>query len=737
MRKIWLLFCLSLIVIVLPGAEYAVVHNWHIVLPEKATGIEKLSAGELKLHLQKSYSRPAVFNGSVPEKITLFVGLSDEAVTAGFNDVIPAEELPGKFGIYRKGNNLLFIGVDTENGRIDRLKDQCGTLSAVEYFLQKYVKVKFILPGANGIKYSGDPAVEFAAEQDCPTPAFEVRCFQRIGKGLNLADGSLYFRRRLGNAPGYAVQDYYYCFLNNWNKRFQHKKEMFALHEGRRVNGNYPRHFPCLSHPDVIPQVVSDVSAALDKNPRIKTIRFFADAPVKICECEQCADSPVGKLVQGSDHSELVYSLLCKLARELQKKDPELWFHTHTKGTSYYQPPQTEKLPPNIVMFVLTGFFEEPDYAAVRRQCQIWQQAGATVMVKGYPRAPWMKDYPIMNPHFIAGFFKNTQGYSKGSIMCEGRPNVPYTFSALNNYVHSAVVFDTSWNVDSLIREFCEFVSPGSADELEKFYNSMEKLLENASFTAEPLRNCYISFRLKTPRMHLDNALKKDPGNQFLQQLSADFAAFEKVAADAAPLIKDEEELQSIYRSFERKQAAFKLAETPEKIDFLPFSIYYDFQKSHVEISRCGKELCVEVFCQENMMDKLKTSCRNNHNGPVWNDDSIELFIAGADGLPYIQLVVNPLGTYRAMYADKNGKVTDQKDFVLITGGAIGQEQWSMLIKVPLTAVAEFAGPEGKVNIGVYRNRPARGKDGFQQSGVQMPAGKAYKDRSGHFTVEL
>ena len=189
---------------------------------------------------------------------------------------------------------------------------------------------------------------------------------------------------------------------------------------------------------------------------------------------------------------------------------------------------------------------------------------------------------------------------------------------------------------------------------------------------------------------------------------------------------------------FENKKAPLILAETPDKSENLAFSIYYDFQKSQTFISRHGKELKVVVSCQEKAMDKLKMTCKNNHSGPVWNDDSIELFIAGAeDSLPYIQLVVNPLGTYRAMYADENGKVSDCRDFPLITAGALRADGWEMEVRVLLDAVAQFADKSGNVHLGVYRNRPARGKDSFQQSGVQKPRGNSYKDKSGHFTVKL
>jgi len=735
-KQIFVVLGLFCGVLTLAAAEYSRVFNMSIQLPEKYNQAELFAAQELELHLKKIFSAPARLNGQQPETITFYVGISDAVRRGGFEPVA-AEKLAGKFGICRRGNDFLFYGEDTPDGDIERLKDKFGTLSAVEYFLQKYLGVKFFLPGEKGIKYLHNVEIVFNADADYPNPSYEVRCFQRMAKDVTLSEGSLFFRRRLGAVPEYAAHDFYYDFLGTWNKRFKHKPEMFALHEGKRICGNYPRHFPCLSHPDVIPQIVSDVTQAMEKNPKIRTIRFFCDAPVKGCECDSCVNSPVGKLTQGSDSSEIVYSLLCKVARELQKKDPDLWFHTHTKGSSYYQVPRTEKLPPNVVIFILTSQFQPPRLEDVKPLIDMWRNAGATVMLKAYPRAPWMKDYPIMNPHRIAGFFKLFQGLSKGSVMVEGRPNIPYVFSALNNYVHSAVVFDSSVDVDKLVTEFCCLTAPEAAAELEDFYNAMEKLLEDAVFTAEPLRNCYLSFRLKTPREHLNRALAKAPENEFLQKLSGEFARFEKISAAESPKIGSEAELKEIYNSFERKKAPLTLSEQADRSELLPFSIYFDWQKSFAAISRRDNQLKINITCHENTMAKLKTSCKNNHQGPVWNDDSVEVFITPADKpQPYIQLVINPLGTYRVMYCDEKGKVTDKRDFDFAVDAVRKADSWQVDIAIPFRSLAPFK-KDNAVNLGVYRNRPARGKDNTQQSGIQKPQGNLFKDASGHFRVNF
>jgi hypothetical protein len=186
-----------------------------------------------------------------------------------------------------------------------------------------------------------------------------------------------------------------------------------------------------------------------------------------------------------------------------------LIFHVQTKGASYHQPPRSINLPENVTITILTGQFHRPDYEQIRQKCAQWRAAGAWAIAKSYPRSPEMKDYPIMNPHRIAEYYRELAGHIEGTMSAEGRGTVNWSFSALNNYVHCKVMSDSTIDVDKVIAEFCALAAPGASAELKAFYDCMEQLLSTANFRDDPLMNCYISFRLKEPRKLLDAALKK------------------------------------------------------------------------------------------------------------------------------------------------------------------------------------------------------------------------------------
>jgi len=716
----------------LAGAEFAKVQNCRIVIPEKASAVEKAAAAELKLHLTKSLTAPVKLNGKVPGTVTFFVGDSPEAAQAG----LKAPKGEYEFGILRKGDAFLLYGKDTPKARIVNTGDDCGTFLSAAYFARKYLGTQVFLPGPEGMKHAKNPEIRFPGDKDEPRPAYEARTFQTTGKGVPNNEMALYFRRRLGNAPAWTRTNHYYKFLNSWNKRFKDKPELFALHEGRRVCENYPRHFPCTSNPEVLKQVVADLTAAIKKNPRIYSIRLFSDAPVRSCECASCRNSPAGKLVKGDDNSETVYAFFCRIAREMQKVKPDLAFHTQTKGESYYIPPRTEKLPPHCVVAVLTGHFIRPDYAKSRELCSRWRKAGARVMIYSYPRAPEMKNFPVMNPHRVAEYFREFNGAASGSRISEGRGNVPWTFSALNTYVQSAVMFDPSLDGEKLIDEFCALAAPNSAKELKAFYTAMEQLLDGAKFRDDPRFNCYTLDRLKGPRTLLDKAVAKDPANKFVQQLSKDFADFEAEIGKTAAAVARYKALLAAYEKTAPQRKLVKLSPKGVTFSFIPVGICENFAESTVTVSAEKGCLKFRAVCNEPVPEKPVAFCKESGVGVIWSDDVVELFLGSPDGpLPYIHTATNINGIFRAQLHPAQGEVTEIKGFPLKAVGRREKDKWILEITIPVSALKQVV-KNGRLKIGVSRARTrVKGENGGQLSYIQK--GKNFHDEGSRIPVQL
>lgn len=710
------------------GIEFAKIHNCSIVISAGAGAIEKAAAEELKLHLSKSFTAPAKVNGKVPAKITFFIGNSGESRAAGFGAV----KYKGEFCIARKDNAFYFTGCDTRNGSIFNANHECGTFLSVAYFVQKYLQVNFFLPGNNGTSYAKDPEIRFPESLDSPVPTFAMRGFQRAGKGVAAKDMQLFFRRRLGRLPQWSRANYHYYFYDRWNKRFKHKPEFFALHNGRRVNEKYPRHFPCTSNPQVLEQVITDITEAVKKRPSISSIRLFCDAPVRSCECSNCRNSAAGKLIKGNDHGEVVYSFFSKIAKGVQKYRSDLVFHTQTKAPVYYRVPETETLPPNTVLSLLTGHFVAPDYDWVRKVSDQWRKAGAKVILYCYPRPPAFRNYPLINPHRIADHFVKLRHHASGAGFSEGRAKIAYSFSALNNFVHSAVMFDADVDVEKLIDSFCRFAAPRSHAELKAFYTAMEQLLDGAKFWDDPRFNSYTMDRLKNPAALLKQALAKDPDNKFLRELSAEFDLFLKEVEKTAAAMAVYNKLIAEYRKNLPGYRMIDLKSGARTLPLIPFFASADFQQSSVTLSRSSDGITVKAVCREEQMSKIQTLCKKNHQGNIWSDDVIEFIFGNPEqNKPYIHLAVNAAGVYRAQLNNDAGKHDILTPGLKVTHSK-GADRWEFQIDVPSQFLAPVSAG-GKVKFGAFRYRPS----GRQTSGVKKPDSGNFHSDSGRIMLQF
>ncbi len=108
-------------------------------------------------------------------------------------------------------------------------------------------------------------------------------------------------------------------------------------------------------------------------------------------------------------------------------------------------------------------------------------------------------------------------------------------------------------------------------------------------------------------------------------------------------------------------------------------------QPTEVRLLRDEETLYVGVRCTEPQTDRVRAS-RGSHDGPIWSDDSIEIFL-GVGGV-YYHFGVNAAGrTYDAQAKDKEWNS-------LFKAAAVkGRGQWTMEVAIPL---AKMAG-EGKL----------------------------------------
>jgi hypothetical protein len=702
--------------------------NYTIITQDNPSAICKLASAELGVFLEKSYAAPISLNGS-DAPLTFFVGVSGQAILAGFSDL---PDIKGKFGVFRKGRNLLFYGWDDQD--IEPLKvtyGEAGTLLAVYYFLEKYAGTEFYIPGDAGYATTTNKPVVFDRELDIPKPTFILRGFSLQTKEYSPDEMVIFFRRSLCSIPRWGHYDIFYQYMKNWKKRFQKTHpEYFMLVDGKRVSERFPYHAPCLSNPDVIRQTAADIVEDLNKNPSKTTVKIFCDAPIALCECDTCKASEERKLTTGHiGGCEDVYGFLKKVADVVWQSHPGVNFLTQTKGLSYYRPPVLVNLGESFAVEVLTNQHSTnanmlyPAIADAKR----WQAAGVKTFLKGYPRWGIPKTMPLINPKLTADYFRAFRGITAGACESELSFN-PYSFSALNQYIFSKLLFDLDRDVDELIGRFCDFAYPGARDEMVQFYDELEKLyLQHRSVALDPYMNIYYADNLAKPMQLLEKAKGKcTKPFIYLDKLVDNFKVFydnalkaketvdplRKLAADRANVTA------SVMPAYLKKP--LEISTSPElwpdavKCELQPptMTTEPDFQKSAAYLACDKTSLYIGLIAEEADIANLKQTFSKIDE----MDDSFEIMLM-PDASTYFQILVNSKGNYRVLSRSKNG-IVELFDLKLeFSTAKLSGERWGIAIKLPLSQFqqADFSRP-WKFNI--FRNRYSGSKR--QSSGFRL-----------------
>ncbi len=117
-----------------------------------------------------------------------------------------------------------------------------------------------------------------------------------------------------------------------------------------------------------------------------------------------------------------------------------------------------------------------------------------------------------------------------------------------------------------------------------------------------------------------------------------------------------------------------------------------------------GTHMFIGVHCDEPDTDGMALRA-TKHDAPVWNDDSVEVFLKPNPQQPYCQFVVNPRGAfYDARNKDPKWDSGAEARASIDRG-----KSWTVVLKIPLRSLGAFVGDGQMWTVNIYRTRHARG----------------------------
>jgi hypothetical protein len=361
-----------------------------------------------------------------------------------------------------------------------------GTEFGVYAFLERYVGVRWLMPGADGTDVPTHESLAIPAEPVRDEPAF----FSRLFSGLQGAAQADWARR---NRMRGRVQ-FHHNLLRLFPPETYTKShpEFFPIHGGERFlpATNSTHHWqPCFTAPGIVEIAIENISAYFDANPDAPSYSLGANDSSGYCECENCLARISGEknFLTRTDYSDLYYDWANQVIEGVLEKHPGKWF-----GCLAYSevaaPPGKVKVHPRLIPYLT--------YDRMKWKNAALRETGEALTKDWQAQSPvlgWY-DYIYGTPyclprvwfHHMADYYRF--GHVKGvrALYAEAYPNWG---EGPKLYVSLKLQWDPSLDVDALLQEwYVRCVGEEAAPHLAAYYAHWEdfwtrRVLDSAWFT--------------------------------------------------------------------------------------------------------------------------------------------------------------------------------------------------------------------------------------------------------------
>ena len=449
-----------------------------IVTSRKASEVERLAAEELQNYLAKISGVIVPIREDEVEILGNRILIGRKKVTEQLKSSVNLKDV-GREGFVIKtlGRDLIIVG-----------GGEYGTLYGVYTFLEKYLGVRWFLPGPLGEVVPKLEEVKVGEIDDREEPDFAMRWVGSDQWALrNRANGPCD-----GHPTGFNIQPSIYHsqhILFPVQKYFSQHPEYFALVNGKRSDAQHAK--LCTSNPKVVKDVAKNMAKLLDENPTIDLISLSPTDGWLYCECENCRalDEPGASTDQRMSRRMLLF--YNQVAEELEKSHPDKRILVGAYHI-YARPPMDKSIKGHKNLSVIICHYNEyclahpvndPNCKAnecYRSLISDWQTITPHIyFYEYYWKANWLGlPWPIV--HTIAEdipYFK--------SIGVEGL----YTQYALENvwtlgldyYVAAKLLWNCRTDVKALLEDFYEKFFGAAAPAMKKYYTLMEKAMAESA----------------------------------------------------------------------------------------------------------------------------------------------------------------------------------------------------------------------------------------------------------------
>ncbi len=718
-----LLFATLFLVAFHAVAGVVITKDAEIVVGEGTSYVAKFAAEELSRFLGKTLGQGTAIQTTSNATVRIHVGLAPDGK--------PLETGDSRI-IVRDGGTIYIYGIDTpvkeKKGVMDMVLNVAhkGTLEAVYTFLEDYVGVRWLEPGAAGEYTPKLERIELPTIDRTLTPSFKERrtyYLRRIATSwysgrakdepeYGSEEDFLLWGLRLRYTPfkarvmGCHTPSYIYLDKHIYPKH----PEMFALQpDGSRSNKDMcwtcqeTKDFwwsivDAYFRGDKTPQAVGIDEKQWNPNLFILKDEFIIDphdyGKEFFCKCPTCT-AIIQKYGDENGPGEVVFQTIAEIARKVEKKYPGKYI-----TTLVYPPkkmyPESVELPKNVrVRMTVDSLAISDDEAVIEKELGLMRKWCTEQESK---IGLWM--YLVANhglryygiPQFASGnfigFLRRAWPYSDCVFYEHTEPF--HTICNLDMYLISHALWNKEMDVEAVKDEFIRLYFGAAADDMKDFCNRLERnwtevmRVSIAHPEERPLpiayklrkrifNTIYTYDELESLQRMLDSAKAKVPRNSIEAVRIRRYEKYVLGNAKKEFSVYTDDKAHSYFQ--QDTLCCMKVNGTPAEAD------WEMAPKLEMVTAHEGKDITagakVSVLCSESAFhvrayfdDPLIAQSRTRDDGDkfstLWTDNEMELFFAAQKTGDVVHIGINDMGR-AVLHQPKGNKFSFPGDDVRIS----------------------------------------------------------------------
>jgi hypothetical protein len=460
------------------AADVVLVHEGRpqaqIVIAEGAREQVKVAAGILAEYLRQASGAtvPLCLEAAIPAEVAQPLILVGQ--TRRWPVSLPAELDGDGFVITARDNRVSICG-----------PTDWGTEFGVYEFLERYVGVRWLLPGPQGTDVPSQATIRVPEGHFQDQPVFFSRQLSghrgaahgQWGR-FNREHGRVKFHHnlvRLFPAKQYAQThpEFYPLVPPEWRGHTWVEGQAQRYLPQMDYDENWQ---PCLTAPGIVEEAASNIIRYFNENPGETSYSLGMNDSGRFCLCDQCRARISGEknYLGWMDYSDLYYDWCNQVIERVLKVHPDKWFGC----LAYFNvatPPRTVKVHPRLVPYITLDRMKWLDpklQAAGHEATRQWQQA--------VPTFAWY-DYIYGTPYLLPRMYvRHTADYLRFGADHGVKAHYAEIYFNFGEgpkpYVHLRLWWNPRQDVEALEKEWYErCVGPEAAPYLAQYYALWER----------------------------------------------------------------------------------------------------------------------------------------------------------------------------------------------------------------------------------------------------------------------